>query len=966
MMLLSTFFLRIGFQPSLSPNMDAIVEFHDYILCFLTSILFFVLAIFFQIVKHSFYKLSYPETLEDIYLRKSIFKARVLKHNRFLETIWTLLPMMILVFIAIPSYSLLYTTDGVYSPSITIKVIGQQWFWTYSYSDKKMGVQKKDYLHMDLSSYSLLIKNILFDEDSDPVILKRNKKGKLSSVIVDPEKMGAFMKKLHSYGFLTYADNTRRPFNSDLVMNRPMFDLYYLNFKLFENLSNAFEAETINELNNNCPIDKTDFISYVKENPHKFIIYVKPLFDLVIAHYCATTLIKIWALSDRIQDLDMDCILMNLKEYRPLPVSSFPDYRLRPSCSPSYVLPIHLAPYSGEEALEKLSRRLKPLPTPMDYKIAKILGRPSPFPYWLYEVISIKSLQRRDLSQILKFFSQFTTELSFIKYDIQEKIKKLQIVSIKVPVIVDVYARVPLTYDSYMVPTSELKVGQPRLLTVDKPLVLPVNTNIRILVSSYDVLHSFAVPSLGIKMDAVPGRLNQIGTRILHESVLRGQCSELCGVNHGFMPIEIIGVKVDKFLEWYLHKLSSNKDLFHDFSKSSDLIKMASTDNVTSLQNHIITTSFVKVAYRDFLKLCLNSESTLTLIFKNIYGTDFLGVKRAMTLIAFKYADATISRWQAISRFAASTGLKDFLVGPHFDPKKHTSRFAIVHHVDVNNNYQSHLFVFDRMDPDRSFKIYPRVMTSLFDKDDPSPRPKIRSDVLSLFNKKVEKANAQEVYPDPDKDKGIKLKLLFYPNKRKFELVFRYPALKNHFIPEEFFITVTIPHMGGTYVFSSWAEILDFLRSLTYSVGMRIWSPDNASRFSYPFAFYEFEYAIKHIFNLIDPDDPNIDLIDWMTPNTAVFLRKHFPEIFDKVVRNITISSPVDDGFDIQKLLRYFHLKQIRAAGNDRRLRLEREEIPLRALKGLGEEMKDMTDPRMQRIHSHLEKTVRKLEWYKY
>ena len=147
---------------------------------------------------------------------------------------------------------------------------------------------------------------------------------------------------------------------------------------------------------------------------------------------------------------------------------------------------------------------------------------------------------------------------------------------------------------------------------------------------------------------------------------------------------------------------------------------------------------------------------------------------------------------------------------------------------------------------------------------------------------------------------------------------------------------------------------------------MRIWSPDNASRFSYPFAFYEFEYAIKHIFNLIDPDDPNIDLIDWMTPNTAVFLRKHFPEIFDKVVRNITISSPVDDGFDIQKLLRYFHLKQIRAAGNDRRLRLEREEIPLRALKGLGEEMKDMTDPRMQRIHSHLEKTVRKLEWYKY
>ena len=965
MLLRSTFFLRIGFQPSLSPNMDAIVEFHDYILCFLISILFFVLAIFFQIVKHSFYKLSYPETLEDIDLRESIFKARVLKHNRFLETIWTLLPMIILVFIAIPSYSLLYTTDGVYSPSITVKVVGQQWFWTYSYSDRKMGVQKKDYLYMDLSSYSLLIKNILFDEDCDPVTLKRNKKGKLSSIKVDPEKMGAFMKKLYSYGFLKYADNTRSPVKPDLTINRPMFDLYYLNFDLFESLNKAFESETINKLNDSCPIDKKDFVSYVKENPDKFIIYIKPLFDLVVANYCATTLIKIWPLTDRIQDVSLDCMLMTKKRYRPLPISLFPDYNLRPSCSPSYVLPIHLVTYAeGKEALERLSRRLRPLPTPIQYKFAKLAGFPSPFPYWLYEVIKVKDLRKRNLEKILELFSQASTELSFAKLDIQQKIRNLQIVSIKVPVIVDVYARVPFTYDSYMVPTSELKIGQPRLLTVDKPLVLPINTNIRILVSSYDVLHSFAVPSLGIKMDAVPGRLNQVGTRILHESVLRGQCSELCGVNHGFMPIEIIGVKVDKFLEWYLYKLSSNKDLFYDFSRSSNLIQMASTDNVTSLQNRISGTSFVKVAYRDFLKLCLNSESTLTTIFKKIYGTDFLGVRRE-SFLALKRVETVIARWQTISIFAALTGLKDFLVGPHFDPTKHTSRFAIVHHVDVNNNYQSHLFVFDRMDPDRSFKIYPRVMKSLLDENAPSSQPKIRSDVLSLFNKKIEKLEKTGVRPRPKSGKG--LTLLFYPNRRKFELVFRHPNLKNHFLPEEFFVSVTIPHMGGTYVFSTWAEIVEFLRSFTYSMGVRIWSPDNASKITYPLAFYEFEYAIKRIFNLIDPDDPNIDLIDWLTPNAVVFLRERFPAIFDKVVRNITISSPIDDdGFDIHKLVRYYHLREIRYQAEERRLRIERQEIPLRALKALGKEMKDIDVPEIQRIRFHLKKTVKALEWYKH
>lgn len=96
-----------------------------------------------------------------------------------------------------------------------------------------------------------------------------------------------------------------------------------------------------------------------------------------------------------------------------------------------------------------------------------------------------------------------------------------------------------LSFDSYMVPEEDLEIGELRLLEVDNALKVPVKTHIRILVSSSDVLHSWAVPSLGVKVDAVPGRLNQTSMFIKREGLYYGQCSEICGVNHAFMPIKI-------------------------------------------------------------------------------------------------------------------------------------------------------------------------------------------------------------------------------------------------------------------------------------------------------------------------------------------------------------------------------------------------------------------------------------------
>lgn len=112
------------------------------------------------------------------------------------------------------------------------------------------------------------------------------------------------------------------------------------------------------------------------------------------------------------------------------------------------------------------------------------------------------------------------------------------------------YEEGDLAFDSYMVEEADLEVGQLRLLEVDRRVWLPTNTHIRVLVTASDVLHSWAMPSMGVKIDAVPGRLNQTSLFLKREGVFYGQCSELCGVNHGFMPICIKAVPVKLFNFW--------------------------------------------------------------------------------------------------------------------------------------------------------------------------------------------------------------------------------------------------------------------------------------------------------------------------------------------------------------------------------------------------------------------------------
>jgi cytochrome c oxidase subunit 2 len=106
------------------------------------------------------------------------------------------------------------------------------------------------------------------------------------------------------------------------------------------------------------------------------------------------------------------------------------------------------------------------------------------------------------------------------------------------------------TFDAYLVADEDLEPGQPRLLATDNAIVLPVDTDIQVLVTATDVLHSWAVPAFGVKMDGVPGRINETWLRIEEPGMYYGQCSELCGDFHGFMPIMVRAVSKEEFEAW--------------------------------------------------------------------------------------------------------------------------------------------------------------------------------------------------------------------------------------------------------------------------------------------------------------------------------------------------------------------------------------------------------------------------------
>ena len=129
-----------------------------------------------------------------------------------------------------------------------------------------------------------------------------------------------------------------------------------------------------------------------------------------------------------------------------------------------------------------------------------------------------------------------------------------------------------IEFDSVILSDDELEEGQPRMLSVDNALVLPVNTNIRFILGTNDVIHNFAMPALGLKLDTTPGRVNETWVSINDEGMYYGMCSELCGVNHGFMPISIEAVSKEAFNEWLV---DAEEEFGANDSDEDETVKLA-------------------------------------------------------------------------------------------------------------------------------------------------------------------------------------------------------------------------------------------------------------------------------------------------------------------------------------------------------------------------------------------------------
>nr|AAN61505.1 cytochrome oxidase subunit 2 [Serromyia barberi] len=114
-----------------------------------------------------------------------------------------------------------------------------------------------------------------------------------------------------------------------------------------------------------------------------------------------------------------------------------------------------------------------------------------------------------------------------------------------------------LEFNSYMIPMNEMKFNEFRLLDVDNRIILPTNSQIRIIITATDVLHSWTIPSMGLKVDATPGRLNQTNMFMNRSGLYYGQCSEICGINHSFMPIIIESIPINKFIKWINNMINS-------------------------------------------------------------------------------------------------------------------------------------------------------------------------------------------------------------------------------------------------------------------------------------------------------------------------------------------------------------------------------------------------------------------------
>jgi heme/copper-type cytochrome/quinol oxidase subunit 2 len=679
---------QIGFQNPMTEMMRGIIDLHHDIFAFLTLVLIFVSAILFSIImlfaekntkqyqylctvgpllyfaknkltmtkafgqacwevfvhgtfgkrddEALFTKISAELANAGTFRFHNIMKFHTKHnwtHNTTLEIVWTIVPTLILLFIATPSFALIYAMDEILDPAITVRIIGKQWYWTYDISVKYTGQYpflfglressederywcKEAFQPFDpgfvfqMSDLRRFDYPVFCDLDSDGYPIPREPKTKLEVI----------EKQFYAFNQYILSDklNIRTPYSLRHGATRPVIDGKYdlVDLSKYGQYNKQVNPEQIHSgtlgYNVVALVPGTGRIEIYKEwngstrvGNQKILI---PLLYSVLNDKTRTlnTESMINYRMPRMHDIPVPLLRSNYdytKQNYYFPLQSKPDL-LQELSALDYVVSrfqrlsfylnvcedaikaelmaqrtcalkaqLRAELIDSQEHLHNLTAYICIFKSALLNSVIPLLKRQESelkLPYMSEEIGNqILALSTSDLAMQLhaartnhileaaKAHQDIYIDYGRVKREVRDKAGYVSYIMTE-PAYPDFNIATRLTvsfpttpygdrgfdlpyqyYDSYLLPEDSLQPGQFRLLEVDAGLEIPHKTNIRLLVTAGDVLHSWALPSCGIKVDAIPGRLNEQFLNIIQDGILYGQCSEICGVNHGFMPIKV-------------------------------------------------------------------------------------------------------------------------------------------------------------------------------------------------------------------------------------------------------------------------------------------------------------------------------------------------------------------------------------------------------------------------------------------
>jgi cytochrome c oxidase subunit 1 len=550
---------QLSFQKPATTMMEGIIDLHHDIFTFLVIIIIFVSLMLLTIL------LKFTNTfIQQIPVMK-FQSGHGITHNTVLEIVWTIIPTIILLLIATPSFALIYALDEIVEPQVTIRCIGRQWYWTYEYPDTIKGNLSSAYIksnnffdssretnsQMDFSTYIIQSKKNL-----ELLSYKFRKPGTKSFAKFFPFLKQSKTKVNFSFLLKDVLQRQRR------LSTIKFAELHLLGEKKkqvsFEKLLRGFlTAEAYpgqKSIAFQQAVDRVDasWASYknkyskdiLKETPHRLFgtqasidYFLKKLFFFTETSRKVSpkkisfvTGLRYYQSKDfftkflaRSGSVYLDAVRQSKQQMYDSKLGEFFKKSGGVFCNKRKIAYNLLRPNN--------LRLRETLVDPKNLPLIKILAKTTNLNLAKRSFFNLGFLSFCDKSRLALTSSKlynlyFTYSLDF--------------------------AIPGFRYDSYLISTDDLPLGAFRLLEVDRRLVLPVQTNIRLLVTSYDVIHSWSVPAFGVKVDAIPGRLNEYFLKVNYLGIFYGQCSEICGVNHGFMPIKVEVVTLPYYIYWYV------------------------------------------------------------------------------------------------------------------------------------------------------------------------------------------------------------------------------------------------------------------------------------------------------------------------------------------------------------------------------------------------------------------------------